>query len=173
MMFALRRVLSLLLLCHVVMSAVAAQSAGVSFGSGQPTYGAPVAVFVVAPLMWLLYAAVPLDRVAPRLFLDPEEDPEALTGDTGGLHHDDVIKLKGYEMVPYICPRITEAVYRSTKIAKTSMVAATRVRKMMASGRVDVAGAAASLGKAGVGALQRATTRALPNRRQSPAGASS
>ena len=38
-------------------------------------------------------------------------------------------------MAPYICPRITEGIYRQTRIAKKSMAAAASARKLVASNK--------------------------------------
>ena len=121
MMMTLRTILSTILLCQIFMSMFASSTMGFYFGSGFQSYGAKYVAFVIAPLLWLLYAIIPLDKVAPSLFTDPEEDEEALAGDTDGIHHDSVTKLKGYEMVPFICPRITEGIYRAAKEAASSL----------------------------------------------------
>lgn len=75
---------------------------------------ADVAANVLAPLAWLIYALFPL-----RIF-SAFRPKETLGGDldTDGIAYDNVTRLKGYEMEPFICPQLTERMYRA---AKTSM----------------------------------------------------
>ena len=122
---ALRTVLSVILACQIGVYALAADSIGLGFfdhfegGSDRPRYGAGVAVYLLMPLLWLVYALVPLGKVHPS-FRSVDEGG-ALSGDTEGIHYGDVVKLKGYEMAPYICPRITERIYESTKVARRQL----------------------------------------------------
>ena len=104
MMMALRTVLSLLVLCQICISAFAAQSLGFFPGTPLETYGANLAVYVASPVLFVLYVVTPLGRLHKSFRFTGDGD-ESLTGDTDGVHFDDVPRLKGYEMEPYICPR--------------------------------------------------------------------
>ena len=115
----MRTVLAVILFFQIAMSAVAAHSLGFYFGSPIRAHGADYALFIISPAVWLVYMVIPLKMLHPS-FRSPEDDDEALAGDTGGIHHDEVTKLKGYEMEPYICPRITERIYENTKLAKVA-----------------------------------------------------
>ena len=75
-----------------------------------------MAVYVLSPALWLLYALFPLGLW--RSFRSAELDPDALAGDTHNIHVDDVVRLKGYELEPYICPKITEKIYLAARRAK-------------------------------------------------------
>ena len=119
MMMAMRTVLAVILFFQIAMSAIAANSLGFYFGSPISAYGADYALFVISPAVWLIYIFVPLKHLHSS-FRSPDDDDEALAGDTGGIHHDEVTKIKGYEMEPYICPRITERIYENTKLAKVA-----------------------------------------------------
>ena len=101
---ALRTLLGMTVMSQICMSAFAAQSLGIYPGTPLPTYGANVAVYVVSPALFVLYAVVPLGKLHESFRFSGDSD-EALTGDTDGVHFDDVPRLKGYEMEPYICPR--------------------------------------------------------------------
>jgi hypothetical protein len=125
MMMALRTVLSGLLIFQIFISGCAAESLGVAFDSPHVPYAANVAVYILAPLLWLVYALMPLGLFKMFRSVEEEEemgegdnDGDGQEGDTGGVHFDDVAKLKGYEMEPYICPKITERIYRATKKAQ-------------------------------------------------------
>ena len=104
MMMALRTLLGMTVMGQICMSAFAAQSLGIYPGTPLPTYGANVAVYVLSPALLVLYAVVPLGKLHESFRFSGDSD-EALTGDTDGVHFDDVPRLKGYEMEPYICPR--------------------------------------------------------------------
>lgn len=149
MMMTLRKVLSLILLCQIGVSMGAAETLGFRFGSERETYGAQWVVYVAAPSLWLLYALVPLEWVAPKYFqrTDSAEATEALSGDTEGLHVDTIIKVKGYEIDPYICPRITERVYQVTKQATKIMQRAANARSIAKVGRIAKLGAKGGKGK--------------------------
>ena len=69
---------------------------------------------VGAPLAWLLYALVPLDRF--KMFKDYEHDEvgeegEEGGGDTGGMRYDEVTRRKQIEMEPYVCPMLTKRIF--------------------------------------------------------------
>ena len=108
-MMALRYMFGAILLGHVVMYGAAAHfSFDENFGAGL-AFRAQLAVFVFAPAAWVFYAVLPLGCC--RAF----QKHDGSAGDTGGIAYDDVARLKGYEVDPYICPKITERIYKSVK----------------------------------------------------------
>ena len=117
MMMALRTVLSCILCAQIFISTVAADSIGFFLNADVESHGANIAVYVISPLLWLAYAITPLSKLHPS-FTTAEEDDDCLTGDTNGVSYDEVADKKGYEIEPYICPRVTDRIYYSTKAAK-------------------------------------------------------
>ena len=144
---ALRAVLSIILGCQIAFTAFAADSMAMGFFNSNyaavPKYGANFAVFVLSPLLWLLYVTVPLGKIH-RSFRSTDDDAEALAGDTDGVAYKDVVHIKGYEMAPYICPRITERVYEATKRARRSMAITAAPSMGALKGTVDFSAAAAA-----------------------------
>lgn len=116
---ALRTVMSCILLFQIVMSMLAAESVGFfGFGPAGAPYSAHIAVYVLAPLMWFVYALVPLGLFKQFRSAEEMEETGESGGDTGGVSFDEVPRIKGYELEPYICPKITERIYQSTKRAR-------------------------------------------------------
>ena len=109
MMMALRYMFGAILLGHVVMYGAAAHFGfHENFGAGL-AFRAQLPAFVFAPAAWVCYAVLPLGCC--RAF----QKHDGSAGDTGGIAYDDVARLKGYEVDPYICPKITERIYKSVK----------------------------------------------------------
>ena len=116
-MLAMRSVLGIVVFFQIAMSGFGAESMGFYPGTSLPTYGSVVALYIISPVLFALYVFTPLSRFHSA-FRSVDED-DSLAGDTKNIHYNDVADLKGYEIEPYICPRITERIYRqSTMLAK-------------------------------------------------------
>ena len=103
MMMAMRTVVGMLLLVQVVVTAFAAETVGFM---GHP------AAFYVSPILWVLYTIAPLNKIAMFRSAEEEEEDGDVT-DTGDIPYGKVAEVKGYEMQPYICPKITKGVYEA------------------------------------------------------------
>ena len=111
MMMAMRMVVGMLLLVQVVMAAFAADSIGFR---GHP------AAFYIGPVLWLLYTVAPLGRLSMFRSAEEEEEDGEVT-DTMNIPYNQVASIKGYEMQPYICPKITKRIYESVVNATKSI----------------------------------------------------
>ena len=126
------------------------------WGGWELPHHAHIAIYIIAPLSWLLYAITPLGRLSA--FRSDASLDEETGGDTQNIAYDDVARIKGqahlpspshifprlrtpplafprlpspshafprllsrphsYEMEPFICPQLTESVYRSAKLSR-------------------------------------------------------
>lgn len=91
---------------------LSAFAASASYGAGGYS---GIAAYAACPALWLAYQLFPFDAFGAFRHKDEDEVEGDVKGDTDGLHYDEVTATKGCEMEPYICPKITERVYKRTQ----------------------------------------------------------
>ena len=131
MMASLRTNLGLIVVLMIIPMALGARAVS----EDNKVTAAKLTIYLVAPILWLVYTVAPLGKI-PFLsdhsevdeILDAAEDNpnfdwDSLEGDTHGIRIEDVSKEKGYEVFPYICPKITQVGVEHAARPRTALLA--------------------------------------------------
>jgi len=112
MMASLRTNLGLMVALMIIPMGLGASAVSADDDDGKIDFKA--CVFIAAPLAWLLYSVLPLGKIRALSDHSQVDDIDAASfdwdtfkGDTKGIRIEDVTHEKGYEVLPYICPKIS------------------------------------------------------------------
>ena len=107
--------------------------------SGDSTlpYRVDVVVYFLMPIAYLAYVCVPLRWW--KLFQMDDLYSSDLVGDTDNVPFDEVPQIKGYELEPYICPCLTEKIYKSAKRSQLEVQSETNDKATRKSAAVTMA----------------------------------